>query len=163
LQLRNKTPKRRVKAKLREDRKDATHSNQVWAIDFVHDQLATGRKLRVLTVVDTLFPLSRPWLIRSSPTRARMWCRPWSESCQDGWLSADRSGSTMAASSSPATSIYGPTKRASSSTSHDLESRQTTASSCVGAIDSLDRLLFPPHLQWQVPGRVSELTQVLEP
>jgi len=53
LQLRNKTPKRRVKAKLREDRSDATHSNQVWAMDFVHDQLATGHKIRVLTVVDT--------------------------------------------------------------------------------------------------------------
>ena len=53
LQLRNKTPKRRVKAKLREDRADATQSNQVWAMDFVHDQLATGRKIRVLTVVDT--------------------------------------------------------------------------------------------------------------
>ncbi len=52
LQLRNKTPKRRVKAKLREDRQDATHSNQVWAMDFVHDQLATGRKLRILTVID---------------------------------------------------------------------------------------------------------------
>jgi putative transposase len=24
-----------------------------WAMDFVHDQLATGRKLRVLTIVDT--------------------------------------------------------------------------------------------------------------
>lgn len=53
LQLRHKTPKRRVKAKLREDRADATRSNQVWAMDFVHDQLATGRKLRILTVVDT--------------------------------------------------------------------------------------------------------------
>ncbi len=53
MQLRNKTPKRRVKAKLREDRADATQSNQVWAMDFVHDQLATGRKIRVLTVVDT--------------------------------------------------------------------------------------------------------------
>lgn len=53
LQLRNKTPKRRVKAKLREDRTDATHSNQVWAMDFVHDQLVTGRKLRILTIVDT--------------------------------------------------------------------------------------------------------------
>lgn len=53
LQLRNKAPKRRVRAKLREGRSDATHSNQVWAMDFVHDQLATGRKLRVLTVVDT--------------------------------------------------------------------------------------------------------------
>jgi putative transposase len=53
LQLRNKTPKRRVKAKLREDRSDAVRPNDVWAMDFVHDQLATGRKLRVLTVVDT--------------------------------------------------------------------------------------------------------------
>lgn len=53
LQLRNKKPKRRVKAKLREDREDASAANQVWAMDFVHDQLATGRKLRVLTVVDT--------------------------------------------------------------------------------------------------------------
>ena len=31
----------------------ATRSNETWAMDFVHDQLATGRKLRVLTVVDT--------------------------------------------------------------------------------------------------------------
>ena len=53
LQLRNKTPKRRVKAKLREDRSEATRTNQVWAMDFVHDQLATGRKLRILTIVDT--------------------------------------------------------------------------------------------------------------
>src|SRR6201986_1186507 len=53
LQLRNKTPKRRVKAKLREDRRNATRPNETWAMDFVHDQLATGQKLRVLTVVDT--------------------------------------------------------------------------------------------------------------
>ena len=53
LQLRNKTPKRRVKAKLRADRTMAIRPNDVWAMDFVHDQLATGRKLRILTVVDT--------------------------------------------------------------------------------------------------------------
>jgi putative transposase len=53
LQLRNKTPKPRVKAKLREERKQATHPNETWALDFVHDQLATGKKIRVLTVVDT--------------------------------------------------------------------------------------------------------------
>ena len=53
LQLRNKAPKRRVKAKLREDRREATAVNETWAMDFVHDQLATGRKLRVLTIVDT--------------------------------------------------------------------------------------------------------------
>jgi hypothetical protein len=50
---RNKTPKRRVKAKLREDRTVALQVNETWAMDFVHDQLATGRKIRILTVVDT--------------------------------------------------------------------------------------------------------------
>ena len=53
MQLRHKTPKRRVKAKLRDDRAVAVCPNFVWAMDFVHDQLAAGKKLRVLTVVDT--------------------------------------------------------------------------------------------------------------
>jgi putative transposase len=53
LQLRKKPPRRRVRAKLREDRQPAVRPNDVWAMDFVHDQLATGQKLRVLTVVDT--------------------------------------------------------------------------------------------------------------
>jgi transposase InsO family protein len=35
--------------KLREDRRQATRPNETWAMDFVHDQLATGTKLRVLT------------------------------------------------------------------------------------------------------------------
>src|SRR3546814_9237825 len=61
MQLRNKTPKRRVKAKLREGRAEAVGPNDVWAMDFVHDQLATGRKIRVLTVVDT-FPRFSPVL-----------------------------------------------------------------------------------------------------
>jgi len=53
MQLRNKTPKRRVKAALRADRTPPSRSNEVWAMDFVHDQLAMGTKLRVLTVIDT--------------------------------------------------------------------------------------------------------------
>ena len=53
LQLRNKTPNRRVKAKLRNDRTEAVSPNETWAMDFVHDQLVTGQKLRILTVVDT--------------------------------------------------------------------------------------------------------------
>lgn len=53
LQLRHKTPKRRVKAKLREDRRPALRANETWAMDFVHDQLVTGTKIRVLTIVDT--------------------------------------------------------------------------------------------------------------
>ena len=49
----DKMSKRRVKAKLREDRTEAIGPNDIWAMDFVHDKLATGQKLRVLTVVDT--------------------------------------------------------------------------------------------------------------
>ena len=52
LQLGNKTPKRRVKAKLRDDRQEAVGPNDIRATDFVHDQLATGKKLRIQTVVD---------------------------------------------------------------------------------------------------------------
>ncbi len=52
LQLRNKTPKRRVKAKLRDDRRPALAPNETWAMDFLHDQPATGHKIRVLTIAD---------------------------------------------------------------------------------------------------------------
>ncbi len=47
LQLRNKTPKRKVKAKLREDRQTPVRRNDVWPKDFVHDQLFDGHKIRV--------------------------------------------------------------------------------------------------------------------
>lgn len=53
VQLRHKSPKRRVKAKLREGSVEATRANETRAMDFVHDQLATSTKLRVLTIVDT--------------------------------------------------------------------------------------------------------------
>ena len=70
LQLRKKPPRRRVRAKLREDRQVAVRPNDVWAMDFVHDQLATGQKLRVLTVVDTfshLQPIDNPFGTRLLP------------------------------------------------------------------------------------------------
>ena len=41
-----------MKAKLREDRAEAVGPNDVWEVDFVHDQLAPGQKLRILMVVD---------------------------------------------------------------------------------------------------------------
>ena len=39
LQLRNKSPKRKVKAKLSRDRREAVSPLEVWAMDFVHSQL----------------------------------------------------------------------------------------------------------------------------
>jgi putative transposase len=58
LQLRNKTPKRKVTAKLREDRKPLTYPNECWAMDFMADQLFNGQKLRLLTIVDVVSKLS---------------------------------------------------------------------------------------------------------
>jgi putative transposase len=66
LQLRSKSPKRRVTAQLREDRSAASAVNQVWAMDFVHDQLFDGRKIRVLTIVDTFSRLSPAIDVRQS-------------------------------------------------------------------------------------------------
>jgi putative transposase len=36
-----------------DDRQSATQPNETWAMDFVDDQLAIGRKPRVLTIIDT--------------------------------------------------------------------------------------------------------------
>ncbi len=127
LQLRNKTPKRRVKAKLREDRRPAVRANETWAMDFVHDQLATGRKIRVLTIVDTFTRFS-PAIEPRFSFRARMWLL-----CSNGSVvsmaSQRASGSIRARSSSVAISTSGPTSGTSHWTSPGQESLRTTASS----------------------------------
>ena len=66
LQMRLKPRRRRVMAKLRGDRSNATGPNQVWAMDWMHDELFDGRRLWVLTFVDT-------------------GSRSWSESCESGF------------------------------------------------------------------------------
>lgn len=54
LQLRAKRPRRNVSgAHRKRDYIPSTRPNEAWAMDFVADQLATGNKFRVLTVVDT--------------------------------------------------------------------------------------------------------------
>ena len=42
-------PRRRVMAKLRDDRSNATGPNQVWAMDWMYDELFDGRRFWVLT------------------------------------------------------------------------------------------------------------------
>jgi putative transposase len=54
--LRAKRPKRRRMATARQVRPAATEPNQRWAMDFMSDALHNGRRLRVLTVVDTCTP-----------------------------------------------------------------------------------------------------------
>lgn len=121
LQLRNKSPKRRVKAKLRDDRRPATRSNETWAMDFVHDQLATGHKLRVLTIVDTFSrfsPALQPrFTFRGTDVVAVL------EGFAMKWDSRRRSASIRAASSCRAILTSGPTSAASRSTSRGLASR----------------------------------------
>lgn len=58
LQLRRKTPRRKVSAKLREDRLPITKPHECWAMDFVADQLMDGRKIRILTIVDIFSKIS---------------------------------------------------------------------------------------------------------
>jgi putative transposase len=52
LQLHSKRPRRRKMVVARRERYVPTRSNQAWSMVFVADQLADGRKLRALTVVD---------------------------------------------------------------------------------------------------------------
>lgn len=58
LQIRHKRPKRRVSAKVRDDRTQAIRPNQCWSMDFMADQLIDGRRIRVLTIVDNFSRVS---------------------------------------------------------------------------------------------------------
>ena len=127
LQVRNKTPKRRVKAKLRDDRREATRPNETWAMDFVHDQLATGKKIRVLTVVDT-FSLYVPVLDARFSYRGEDVVQTLERVCAKTAI-PPRSGLIRDQSSSPATWICGLTPTASHSTSADQGRPPTTRSS----------------------------------
>lgn len=68
LQIRNKRPKRKVCAKLRDDRRPPAGPNGVWAMDFLSDQLFDGTKIRVLTIVDAFTKLSPAMDVRPSYT-----------------------------------------------------------------------------------------------
>jgi putative transposase len=58
LQMRHKPPRRRVKAKLREDRRPAVAPNDCWSMDWMYDELYDGRRIWVLTIVDNFSRVS---------------------------------------------------------------------------------------------------------
>lgn len=58
LQMRYKSPKRRIRAQLRGDRSTAVRPNQCWSMDFMADQLFDGRRIRLLTIVDNFSRIS---------------------------------------------------------------------------------------------------------
>ena len=54
LVLRRKRPKRRRSAAIREQSCAPSRANERWAMDFVHDTLSGGGRMRVLAVIDSL-------------------------------------------------------------------------------------------------------------
>lgn len=52
LVLRSKRPRRRKMVVHREERFKPKRPNEVWSLDFIHDQLSNGDKFRALTIVD---------------------------------------------------------------------------------------------------------------
>jgi putative transposase len=55
LQLPNKVPERRVKAKLREDRQPALQANETWAMDLVRlgEPMSEYRAVMICFIVET--------------------------------------------------------------------------------------------------------------
>lgn len=58
LQIRNKTPKRRVQAIVRKEISIALSPNECWSMDFMADNLFAGQKIRLLTMVDNYTKIS---------------------------------------------------------------------------------------------------------
>ena len=56
--MRHKPPRRRVSAKLRNERTDAVRPNQCRSMDFMADELFNGQLLRLLTIVDNFSRVS---------------------------------------------------------------------------------------------------------
>ena len=52
LQLRSKRPRRHKSCRARRERPRATKRNESWSMDFMADQLQTGQRFRILTIVD---------------------------------------------------------------------------------------------------------------
>jgi len=106
LQLRNTTPKRRVKAKLRDDRMPAMAPNDCWSMDFLSDQLFDGRKIRILSIIDNFSRLCQ----RSTFGRAMVVPMSWKPSrASSAFMDAPNAFVwIMVQNLSRRTSTYGP-------------------------------------------------------
>lgn len=133
LQFQSKTLERRVKVKLRDDRKEATCAHETWAMDFVHDHLATGSKLPMLTVVD-LFSRFAPVIDSRFSYRGEDVVATLERVCAEVGYPA-RSASISAQSPSRAISISGRIRTTSRLASAGPASRRTTRSSRRSTVD----------------------------
>ena len=72
LVLRRKRPKRRRSAAIREQSCAPSRANERWAMDFVHDTLSGGGRMRVLAVID-VYTRECPFA-RAAAFVAMTWC-----------------------------------------------------------------------------------------
>ena len=56
LRMRPKRPRRHVSSRRRGLRTQASRPDERWAMDFMSDELFDGRRIRMLTIVDPLYP-----------------------------------------------------------------------------------------------------------
>ena len=120
MQLWNKTPKRRVKAKLRDERKEAVGPNDIWAMpcptgDCAKRNLPEGTSSTISSRRGASFACSRWWThsramcrcsTHASPTAAKTSLRP-SSGCANAAVIQPQLASFRAASSSRSTWTYG--------------------------------------------------------
>lgn len=106
LQIRNKHSKRKVADKVRLDRKPPVAPNEVWAMDFLSNQLFDGRTIRILTIVDSFSTLSLTIDVRFRYTGTDVVATLERVASQNAFRA--RSVWTTVLNSSRATSISGP-------------------------------------------------------
>jgi transposase InsO family protein len=113
-----------VMAKLRDDRSNATGPDQVWEMDWMHDELFDGRRLWVLTVVDTYSQVCPIMRVYPSATAMEVIDALEQARRQHGFANEDscRSGKPIHLDGV----IYGPVRTASRWTSPAQASRPTT-------------------------------------
>lgn len=133
LQLRSKTPKPKVKTKLRDDRTAAPAPNECWSMDFLSDQLFDGRKIGVLSIIDHFSRVPAALDVRISYCGADV--------VQTLGRVAASTGGTgyawiMGQNVSRRTWICGPEPTASFSTSAGPVSRRTTPLSSLSTVAS---------------------------
>jgi putative transposase len=127
LSLRRKRPRRHVSAARRAERPEPKLRNESWSMDFVSDSLFDGRRFRALTLVENF---SRECLaIRAEPRLYGSDVAEILDQVVEEKGSPRGSFWTTAPSSSRKLWIYGHTKRASRSTSLDLENPPITRTS----------------------------------
>ena len=60
-------PKRRIKRPVPDVLKQPNHTNDIWSLDFMHDQMSDGQSYRLLNVIEPPRVSRRPNFLREYP------------------------------------------------------------------------------------------------